>query len=466
MVRAAAGARGMSTNPAFREAMTRAADPLADDAVAAIVGPADSKGELPPAGLARLGQATRLMARWTTNASLASWAQDVGEADPEVLQALRAYVDCAGHLPEWVRPADVELAEQVFMDCGPLSCTLLFCASLPQCYVLPHLAEVLHMAGQLEAHTEHRIRQTAAMVFPVMMKGGLTRPEGGGIAQVLKVRLIHATIRHLILRGPPGQASGRIAPLAPVPATATLHQALLAGGWDVDRQGLPCSQLELGYTLLTFSYVFLQGMRRLGVPLTRPQEEAYLHAWNVAGHVLGIRQELMAQGMDQAAAMFDAIQAQAREQAATPDVRPGLGGALMATMAGSIRLPVLRKLPVPLTRLLIGRKTARAIGVDQRVGALAWLLFFTAFAAVRAIDTVVRVALPQFSLARMFTRVLGYHLLTLFLLEQTRPLNLPQELLAPVQGTIAGWHHDSRAPGWLNRLEDRLTTTGEWSTGR
>lgn len=451
---------------ALRVAMGRAADPLADDAVAAIIGPGGDATGPSAAGMARLAQATRLMSLWTTNASLASWAQQATDADPDVVEALRAYVDAGRQLPPWCRADDVARAEQVFMDYGPLSCTLLFCASLPQCYVLPHLAEVLHMAGQLEAHTEHRIRQTASMVFPVMMKGGLTRPEGGGIAQILKVRLIHATIRHLILRGPPGTAQGRIEPLAPVAATAGLHQALLAAGWDVERQGLPCNQLELGYTLLTFSFVFLQGMRRLGIALPVPQEEAYLHAWNVAGHVLGIHEELMAHSMEQAQRMFDSIQAQARAQPAVPDVRPGLGRALMATLARSIRLPVLRNIPVPLTQLLIGRETSAAIGVDQRVGLLARFVFAAGFAAVRGFDALVRLVWPQFSLTRMFTRVLGYHLLTRFLLAQARPLNLPDELLEPAQSTVAGWHHDPRAPRWVNRLEDRLTAPGEWRARR
>ena len=107
------------------------------------------------------------------------------------------------------------------------STTLLFCASLPECYVLPHLSEVLHVAGQLEEHTEYRIRQTAAMVFPVMMKGGLTTAGGGGVAQVLKVRLIHATIRHLILHGAPQEARGRIEPQPVAGGPANLQQALL-----------------------------------------------------------------------------------------------------------------------------------------------------------------------------------------------------------------------------------------------
>jgi hypothetical protein len=28
---------------------------------------------------------------------------------------------------------------------------------------------------------------------------------------------------------------------------------------------------------------------------------------------------------------------------------------------------------------------------------------------------------------------------------------------------VAGWHLDRQAPRWVNRLEQRLTTAGEWS---
>ena len=139
------------------------------------------------------------------------WQPAPGSADPALVETLRAYLREGCRLPAWLDPARVARAEAIFMHEGPLSCTLLFCASLPECYVPPQLAEVLHVAGQLEAHTEHRIRQTAAMVFPVMLKGGLTDPAGSGIAQVLKVRLIHATIRHLILHGDPEQMPGAVA---------------------------------------------------------------------------------------------------------------------------------------------------------------------------------------------------------------------------------------------------------------
>src|SRR5688500_14550040 len=152
----------LAGGPAHWEAMMREADPLADRTVAAIIGPwCDGSGAMGP-GIARIGYATRLMSQWTTNASLASWAPEPGPANADVVAILRAYIDEASRLPEWTNLADLDRADDIFMDYGPLSCVLLFCASLPQCYVLPHLSEVLHVAGQLQAHTEHRIRQTAA----------------------------------------------------------------------------------------------------------------------------------------------------------------------------------------------------------------------------------------------------------------------------------------------------------------
>ena len=77
----------------------------------------------------------------------------------------------------------------------------------------------------------------------------------------------------------------------------------------------------------------------------------------------------------------------------------------------------------------------------------------------------VRLFVPKFSIVRMLTRVVGYHLMTTFLLDQTRPLRLPGSLNVQVQETIRGWSDDPKEPRWLNRIEDRLTTRGTWGGG-
>jgi uncharacterized membrane protein len=459
---APAAAAAAAPSAAALDAMALQADPLADHAVAQLIGPWSEGGAAEGPGAQRLAEATRRMAAWTHNGALADAVPDDAPGDPVVTAALRTYLAAGRQLPDWADAAQVERAEALFMEHGPLSCTLLFCASLPECYVLPHLSEVLHIAGQLERHTEHRIRQTAAMVFPVMMKGGLMSPDGAGVAQVLKVRLIHATIRHLILHGDPAQVRGRVEPGPASAGPGGMHAALTAHGWDVQRQGLPCNQVELAYTLLTFGYSFLQGLRTLGLRLSPADEQAYLHAWNVMGHVLGVRRELMADTMEEAAALFARIQSLAPQQVGPVDARPALGRALMQTMARSIALPVVRGLPVPLTRWLIGPDVAAAIGVDGRVPWATRLLFTASRLLIGLVDGLVRLVVPGFSLSRLFTRVLGYHLLTRFLMDQTRPLALPERVLQPMADTVAGWGHDPRAPGWVNALEDRLTTLGPW----
>ncbi len=454
------------------EAAMRQADPLADATVSRIVGPwpdgAGGAGAPPAPGLARLNQATRCMSQWRFNGELSGWVPaDAGTGmDADVAAALQDYLAQGSALPAWADAAKVARAEEIFMDEGPLSCTLLFCASLPQCYVLPWLAEVLHIAGQLEAHTEYRIRQTAAMIFPVMMKGGLMDPQGSGVAQVLKVRLVHASIRHLILHGDPSAVQRSVPPSSPQDAATVndMHAALLAHGWNVDAAGLPCSQMELAYTLLTFGYVFLKGMRTLGLGLPRADEEACLHTWNVMGHVLGIQPSLMVHTMDEADALFAQMQAYGRARAVQPDPRPPLGQALVNTLARVIRVPVVRQLPVPLTQWLIGAQAAQDIGVDRRVPWLTRVLFVTGRAVVGCIDGIGQLFAPGFSLARLFTRVIGYHMLSQFLLDQTRPIGLPDHVLNPMRATVAQWSDEPRAPGWLNWLEDRLTTRGAWAT--
>jgi hypothetical protein len=441
---------------------SRLADPLADDTITAIIGPwLDRKSSLDAAALQRIAQVNRLMATWDTNASLQNW-QAPPDTDAKLALTLQAYLREGSALPDWADQKKVQRAETIFIEDGSLSCTLLFCASLPECYVLPNLADVLHIAGQLEAHTEHRIRQTAAMIFPVMMRGGLMGPEGQGLAQVLKVRLIHATIRHLILRGNPEAAKSVIPAFAAATPPTGMHDALMRHGWDVDRQGLPCNQTELAYTLLTFGYVFLKGLRTLGQALPASDEQAYLHTWNVMGHALGIRSEFMAHTMAEAEQMFERMQAQAHAKPSQVDMRPALGQALISAMARTLALPGIRSLPVPMTQWLVGKQTAQDIGLAQLASWPTRILFIVLRSLVRCIDTLGRMFTPRFSVSRLITRIMGYHLLTKLLMSQTRPLALPDKVLQNLHQTVALWGHDPKAFAWINRWEDRLTCEGSW----
>ena len=461
-------------------AMQHRADPLADQTLAEILGPwppGDVQADAPQ--WQRLETLNALLAQWTDNATLARWQASPGPVSgvqgpvtPAMARALNHYVQTAQPLPDWADARQIERAEKLFMEHGALSCILLFCASLPECYVIPDLSAVLHTSGQLEQNAEYRIRSTAAMIFPVMMHGGLAA-RGAGVAQVLKVRLIHATIRNLILHGSPGEAleslhtdrNGRVPPAATLPqgGRGALFQMLYARGWDTAAHGLPCNQEELAYTLLTFGYVFLRSLRRLGIGLRPADEEAYLHAWNVVGHVLGIDRTLMVDTMDQGQALMAQMQARGRASPVTPDPRPTLGQALMATMENALPWGIVKPFPRLMTRYLCGRATATDLGLSQPVPLPSALLFWGVLLLARTVDAVVRRFRPRFSIVRALTRILGYHFMSRVLMNQTRPLQLPTGLLNQVDAVVDSWSDDPNAPAWLIRLENRLTTPGSWS---
>jgi hypothetical protein len=454
-------------NPQFR------ADSLADDTVSDMLGVwqpmpdtanATERSRLHAEQWRRITEANGLIASWQSNAELPGWQAPPG-VPPEMAKALQHYVQVAQVLPDWADTAKIQRAEALVMDYGAMSCALLFCASLPECYVIPDLAAVLHESGQLEQRTEHRIRMTAAMVFPVMLHGGLTDTQGSGVAQVLKVRLIHALIRHMILRGNPAAAlqtpgNGQISALLDRPQD--MYQALYARGWDAEADGLPCNQEELIYTLLTFGYVFLRSLRRLGLGLSAPDEEAYLHTWNVVGHLLGIERSLMVDTMAEAERLFARLQAQGGAHPYLPDPRPALARALMQAMEQVIPVRVLQPFPVLMTGYLCGAQSLRALGLRMRAGVLARVLFVLVMGLTRLIDTVVRWVVPEFSIARFVTRVLGYQFMARILMDQTRPLKLPQRLLDQIAETMHTWSGDPKAPRWLNALEDRWTVQGSW----
>lgn len=456
------------------DAMRYAADPLADATVARLM----HDWVRPPAGhnldqllqlnqvpLERLNAATRLLHQMPVNGGLADWQPQPPPAYPDLAGILVDYVHQALQGYAWETDPQVDQAEQVFAELGVLSCLIQFCASLPECYVVPDLSDVLHVAGQLEYHTDHRIRATAAMIFPVMLPGGLTSASGRGVGQVLKVRLIHATIRHLILRGEPqvvleevrkaaGTPQGMLPPLASGAPVTGMSASLLSHGWDLHQHGMPCNQEELGYTLLTFSYVFLRSLRRLGLGLRPEQETAYLHCWNRAARLMGVSDAILASDYGSAAQLFGLIQQRARAGGRPiPDVRPLLGRALVANLESVVPLRLLKPVGPLMIQHLCGHEVAREIGVRRPAGGLGTLIFNAAMALTRGFDTLVRLFVPGFSLARFFTRLIGQQYVWAFLLSQTRPLVLPTELLGEVHATLQTWSVDPKAPRWLNAIE-------------
>jgi hypothetical protein len=273
-----------------------------------------------------------------------------GSAPPADLPpAIVEYLEATSALPDWADPDQIRLGEELFGAWGTCSCTILACASLPECYVMKNGIHVLATTQRLERHARRRVLETAQMIMAVMLKGGLA-PGGPGVRTAQKVRLMHAAIRFLIQHEEVAAAQ---------PVARTLADVLRREAWRPEY-GAPINQEDLAFTLMTFSHVALRSLERLGAELTDPQKNAYVHCWNVVGHVMGIERALLPDTHQDARDLFERIKA--RQAGATPEARE-MERVLIAFLEGLMPIGRFRDLPVAVTRLLVGNETADALGV-------------------------------------------------------------------------------------------------------
>jgi hypothetical protein len=180
------------------------------------------------------------------------------------------------------------------------------------------------------------------MVMDVMVPGGL-EPGGRGVRATMKVRVMHAIVRHMITNDPRAVAN---------PTDPELRA----------KFGQPINQEDMVYTLLTFSYVVIEGFRTMGYDMTEAQRDGYVHCWNVVGHLMGIRDELLPERFDDAAELFATIQ---RRQCGTSQAGVKLTRALIGAVEDALPGEHHDPLIAVLTRRLVGDTTADALEIPR-----------------------------------------------------------------------------------------------------
>lgn len=216
------------------------------------------------------------------NAALGRFSRDdisLAEGAPPVLAA---FLSEQGVLPAWADAGKIRRAQLLFTAQGPDFGLVLMAQSLPSLYAGGYGgAQTLYSTGQLTRHFRRRASQTLRFILDIMEPGKL-EPGGKGIASILKVRLMHAAIRHYIRQ---------------------------SGIWTgkTEAWGEPINQVELAGTMLAFSSIALDGLRKLGLKISSEDQECYLHAWRVIATILGIRAELLPADMAKARALWRRI---------------------------------------------------------------------------------------------------------------------------------------------------------------
>jgi hypothetical protein len=266
-----------------------------------------------------------------------------GEGDEALLRELAAHVEKYFERSEAemgdIPAATLQRGQALFARVGPEILLILATYSLPAAYAARNGVQVLAQTDRLGSDTNRRLFETTQMVIDVLRPGGLDRadrPEshGVGIRTAQKVRLMHAAVRRMILHHREGFA---------------------------EAYGVPINQEDLLGTLMTFSWIVLDGLDRMGIVTSPEERDAYLETWLHVGRILGIEDRGLPRTVEEARALTDLIHAR---QIAPSEAGRHMTRALLDMMDAHLPTRLLSGLPPALLHFFL-RENARVIDVPR-----------------------------------------------------------------------------------------------------
>lgn len=321
--------------------------------------------------------------------------EDICSGHPRVEAAMERFRRQTLSLPEGHEHREIADGRHPFQDNAVLGFMVLGCASLLECYCWRDEARLLGLTQQLSEHVARRIPETAQFVLDVMGDWAILgdphqdwgmedHPASGadtvpaGVEAIQKVRLMHALMRWLILKDP-GEVDDFLGE-DPMPAR---WEHMMLSQWSIPVSGYPISQAYLAGTLLTFSYVVVDGLRRLWAPVSDAHARDYLQRWKAIGYKLGLDERLLAylDDMESARVLHQAMMVRFRAPTADgAQLAAALERYMIANIVDQIplhRLFGMQRFPRVVMWHLAGPETCRAVGmvpglVGRTFGWLVW----------------------------------------------------------------------------------------------
>jgi len=235
----------------------------------------------------------------------------------------------------------LEAGQSVFAEHGPEIILILGCYSLPAAYATANGVQVLRQSDYLTNQPNRRLIETAQIVVDVMQTGGL-KPGGIGLHSAEKTRIMHAAIRHLIMHRPNRP-------------------------WDAATLGVPINQEDLAATLMTFAYIALDGLDRMGITTTAVEKESYLAAWREVGRIMGVLPELLPPTFADAERLTRAIESDQVLSGIPPSDPAWANGKLMTgALLEVLDSKMIPGVPSALMRMFLPADVADGLGVPRR----------------------------------------------------------------------------------------------------
>lgn len=230
------------SDDAFLDTLRRVGDPPADATVAALAADGGEKA---------VGTIFKLLK-----------ANDT-PLPPDAPVPLRAFMAASAGLPHDVDQPRLARGGQAFLRNALPSVVVLLASSLPRGYAAPCLTEILSISKDLERHPFGRLMGVVQLLLNIS-DGDAFGPAGRAIVTAQKLRLLHAGVRAITARYRPR------------------YEATF---------GTPVNHEDRLATIMGFSYLLIDGIHRLKLPLPTQEAEDLYYVWQVFALLMGIHPE-------------------------------------------------------------------------------------------------------------------------------------------------------------------------------
>lgn len=199
----------------------------------------------------------------TTTVLRAALKNGIDSVD-DATDSLRALFEFLDDEPDWVDHDRMNrAADALVVNTAPLG-IVLGAASLVRGAGNTIAGKPLAVTGRYVSQPAVRSVEVGEWLGQVLTPGGMRR-GGDGFAYTVRVRMIHAHVRSMLLA---------------------------RGDWDETAWGVPIPQPYMAFTIAEFGHIAIDAMHKLGVRFTDRELDDIYHLWRYVGHVVGMSPEL------------------------------------------------------------------------------------------------------------------------------------------------------------------------------
>ncbi len=203
------------------------------------------------------------------NTAMRSWVNNNHPLPSGLPAELSAYLQRVNTLPSWADRSKLRLAADFNRRKDTYLFMLYGLGSGIMSTVIPREAKSVYWSAG-GANMQDRAAKTFTFGYDLSDLNAF-EPSGQFVVTANKTRLVHAAVRHLLPQSP--------------------HWRAVAN----EPGGIPISNGDILVTFHSLGTFVHKKLKEWRVPMTAAEETAFLHSWQVAMHLLGVRDEFIPQ---------------------------------------------------------------------------------------------------------------------------------------------------------------------------